>query len=166
MYCSFYGAFVAAGVVFGLILSGCDTQVARQTPSTQQETHEKSGESRTAEVEKQPLTEPAASNQTVANSESPVQQERDQPGLTGEQPRTDSSDDPSDEPDDPNENDQSAPEEQQTIEIPDTWKRLSKEHEIWVDMKNKQVMVAGNIVLAPVRLRCLYAHDEPRSMNR
>ena len=83
----------------------------------------------------------------MRTSESPVQQERDQPSLTGEQPRTDSSVEPSDEADDPNENDQSAPEEQQTIEIPDAWKRLSKEHEIWVDMKNKQVMVAGNIVL-------------------
>ena len=67
MNCSFYGAFVAAGVVFGLMLSGCDTQVARQTPSTPQKTHPKSGESRTAEVDKQPPTEPAASNQTVAN---------------------------------------------------------------------------------------------------
>ena len=37
--------------------------------------------------------------------------------------------------------------EKQTIEISDNWKRLGKEHEIWIDMANKQVMAAGHICL-------------------
>ncbi|MCH2182786.1 MAG: YdjY domain-containing protein [Mariniblastus sp.] len=37
--------------------------------------------------------------------------------------------------------------EQQTIPITDNWVRLSKQHEIWIDMKAKQVMVAGQICL-------------------
>ena len=37
--------------------------------------------------------------------------------------------------------------EQQTIPIADNWVRLSQEHEIWIDMKAKQVMVAGQICL-------------------
>ena len=37
--------------------------------------------------------------------------------------------------------------EKQTIEIGDNWKRLGKEHEIWIDMVNKQVMAAGHICL-------------------
>jgi hypothetical protein len=34
--------------------------------------------------------------------------------------------------------------EDQTIEIPETWKQLGK-HEIWVDVKNKQVILGGYI---------------------
>ncbi len=37
--------------------------------------------------------------------------------------------------------------EQQTIQIPDSWVRLSKQHEIWIDMKAKKVMIAGQICL-------------------
>jgi hypothetical protein len=38
-------------------------------------------------------------------------------------------------------------EQVQTIEIPSTWKRLSQQQEIWVDMKNKQVIAAGHICM-------------------
>lgn len=34
-----------------------------------------------------------------------------------------------------------------TISIPDNWVRLSKQNEIWIDMKAKQVMVGGQICL-------------------
>ncbi len=34
-----------------------------------------------------------------------------------------------------------------TIEIPSTWKRLSKKHEIWVDKDAKEVIVAGEVCL-------------------
>jgi hypothetical protein len=34
--------------------------------------------------------------------------------------------------------------DEQTIDIPDTWKRLGK-NEIWIDMKNKQVVLGGYI---------------------
>ena len=37
--------------------------------------------------------------------------------------------------------------EKQTIEISAPWVRLSKKHEIWIDMKSKKVMVAGQICL-------------------
>lgn len=37
--------------------------------------------------------------------------------------------------------------EVQTIDIPDSWWRLSKEQEIWIDNKAKQVIVAGQICL-------------------
>lgn len=39
-----------------------------------------------------------------------------------------------------------AVQEEQTIEIPASWKRLGK-HEIWIDFKQKQVIVAGIICL-------------------
>ena len=35
----------------------------------------------------------------------------------------------------------------QTIEIPSTWKRLSKENHIWADKQNKQVIVRGAICM-------------------
>ena len=38
-------------------------------------------------------------------------------------------------------------EEVQTIKIPDSWKRLSPKHEIWVDFAAKQVIAAGNICM-------------------
>ena len=34
-----------------------------------------------------------------------------------------------------------------TIDIPSTWKRLSKTQEIWIDLKNKQVILGGKICL-------------------
>ena len=37
--------------------------------------------------------------------------------------------------------------EKQTIEIGEQWKRLGKEHEIWIDMKAKQIMIAGHVCL-------------------
>lgn len=37
--------------------------------------------------------------------------------------------------------------ERQTIDIPASWKRLSKQHEIWVDKTAKQVIVAGEVCL-------------------
>lgn len=39
------------------------------------------------------------------------------------------------------------PPEVQTIDIPESWTRLSKTHEIWVDMKAKKVITAGHVVL-------------------
>ena len=36
---------------------------------------------------------------------------------------------------------------QQTIEIPESWKRLSQEDEIWVDAKAKEVIIAGHVCL-------------------
>ncbi len=41
--------------------------------------------------------------------------------------------------------------EEQTIEIPATWKRLGQ-HEIWIDFKNKQVILGGNICLTAGQL--------------
>ena len=38
-------------------------------------------------------------------------------------------------------------EEVHSIELPGTWKRLGLEHEVWVDMKNKQAIAAGNICM-------------------
>lgn len=37
--------------------------------------------------------------------------------------------------------------EVQTIEIPSSWRRLSKEHEIWIDNQAKEVIVAGEVCL-------------------
>lgn len=48
---------------------------------------------------------------------------------------------------DPYRKDADAQPEKQTIEIPDSWTRLGKEREIWIDMKNKQVIAAGNICM-------------------
>ncbi len=41
--------------------------------------------------------------------------------------------------------------EEQTIEIPATWKRLGQ-HEIWIDFKNKLVILGGNICLTAGQL--------------
>lgn len=35
----------------------------------------------------------------------------------------------------------------QTIEIPDSWKRIGKEEEIWIDTKAKEVIIAGHVCL-------------------
>ena len=37
--------------------------------------------------------------------------------------------------------------EVQTINIPATWKRLSDKHEIWIDLKSKEVIAAGHICM-------------------
>lgn len=42
-----------------------------------------------------------------------------------------------------------------TIDIPDHWKRLSPTHEIWLDKKNKQVVVGGQICLTAGQLEML-----------
>lgn len=42
-----------------------------------------------------------------------------------------------------------------TIDIPETWKRLSPENEIWLDNKNKQVIVGGQICLTAGPLEML-----------
>jgi hypothetical protein len=39
------------------------------------------------------------------------------------------------------------PEEIQTIDIPKTWKRLSKKEEIWIDVDSKEVIFAGHVCL-------------------
>ncbi len=43
--------------------------------------------------------------------------------------------------------DAAEPQEVQTIEIPPTWKRLSQQQEVWLDMKNKQVIAGGHICM-------------------
>ena len=55
----------------------------------------------------------------------------------------------------------------QTIDIPETWKKLSEEHEIWLDMKNKQVIAAGDICLVRGGLEmfvCLMGTKEHESV--
>ncbi len=43
--------------------------------------------------------------------------------------------------------DSNPPEEIQTIDIPETWKRLGKKEEIWIDVESKEVIFAGHVCL-------------------
>lgn len=89
------------------------------------------------------LSTPPSSQSELSNSDSETQ-DPDQPELPSLE---DVEKNPIDTSADPYRGTAKKIEEKQTIDIPDTWKRLSKEYEIWIDTKNKVAIAAGNICL-------------------
>ncbi len=84
--------------------------------------------------------EPASSSPTTAVAPSDDQQQATngvEPGNLSEPPDQDFA---------AKGNDQASNQEEQTIEIPADWHRMFKE-EVWLDLKNKQVIIAGTICL-------------------
>ena len=77
----------------------------------------------------QQTTDQQATDQQAADQQATDQQAADEEFPTYQPPKKD------------------APPAEPTIEIPATWKRLSKKQEIWIDNKNKQVIVGGKVCL-------------------
>ena len=116
-----------------LIGSGCDSQPAPTAPSpvSQGSSSEGAAASTVAKETPDSMPLPTASenlpSQAGASPDSSASETEPLPTNTEGEPKTE--------------------EEQQTINIADSWVRLSKEHEIWIDMKSKKVMLAGQICL-------------------
>jgi len=131
---------------------------------------------RPQEIDGPPPTLPTA---TVGNDDAPTNPNNDQPTMiagTSSPQGSDSSDqaanasiadtNDNDQPNDDNEGDDEDTEgddeekkaevpAEPTIDIPAHWKRLGQAHEIWLDYKNKQVIVGGKICLVAGPLEML-----------
>jgi hypothetical protein len=142
----FFTAFSLALIVcFSL---GCENPATRDAESSSKPSEDNSA-----------LQTPAAAQNNSPNSDV-VKNESDDKNATLD-PSTNQSDG---NPDSGNQSDelaenpnveQAAKPRPPTIDIPDTWKRLSPENEIWLDSENKQVIVGGQICLTAGPLEML-----------
>lgn len=110
-----------------LVITGCtprpepESKEPKQTNSTNDAAQEKTSESPTrTEIQKPPIepVKPVTKREEGLQIKSDLEQPASEP-----------------------------PEEIQTIDIPKTWKRLSKKEEIWIDVNSKEVIFAGHVCL-------------------
>ena len=111
-----------------LIGSGCDSSSAPTSDPTSPISEKSSS---VLPESPEPITRPIPSEKTASQVETTPNSPADvtESSLGGTEDETNSK------------------EEEQTINIAESWIRLSKQHEIWIDMKSKKVMLAGQICL-------------------